>query len=68
MGGGYTGKILNVDLSSGQIEEELIPDQTYERVLSGAGLGAKILFDRIPKGADPMGPDNVLGFVAGLLT
>jgi len=68
MGNGYTGKILNVDLSSGQIEEEQIPDATYERFLAGAGLGAKILFDRIPKGADPMGPDNVLGFVSGLLT
>jgi len=65
---GYCGKILNVDLSSGLIQEEEIPDQVYESVLSGAGLGARILFDRIPKGAYPLGPDNILGFVSGLLT
>jgi aldehyde:ferredoxin oxidoreductase len=68
MGGGYMGRILNVDLSSGQIHEEKISDETYQRFLSAAGLGAKILFDRIPKGADPMGPENVLGFLSGLLT
>lgn len=68
MGKGYMGKVLHVDLSSGEISEEKIPDDTYEQLLSGAGLGAKVLFDRIPKGADPMGPDNVLGFVSGLLT
>jgi len=68
MGKGYMGKILNVDLSTGTIEEETIPDEVYERFLSGAGLAAKILFERIPKGADPLGPDNILGFVSGLLT
>ena len=68
MGRGYMGKILSVDLSSREIAEERVADDVYERVLSGAGLAAKILFERIPKGADPLGPDNVLGFVSGLLT
>jgi len=65
---GYTGKILLVDLSKGEIKEELIPDHVYENVLSGVGLGAYILYNRIPAGADPLGPDNILGFVSGLLT
>ncbi len=68
MGKGYMGKILNVDLTAGTFEEEEIPDQTYETMLSGAGLAAKLLYERIPKGADPLGPDNILGFVSGLLT
>lgn len=68
MSRGYMGKILFVDLTSGAIETEQVPDHVYEQYLGGYGLGARILFDRIPPGADPLGPDNVLGFVPGLLT
>ncbi len=68
MGNGYMGKVLHVDLSSGTCREERIAPETYEKFLSGAGLAAKVLFDTIPPGADPLGPDNVLGFASGLLT
>ena len=40
----------------------------YRRYLGGYGLGARLLFDRIPQGADPLGPDNILGLMPGLLT
>ena len=62
------GKVLWVDLTTGKIEEEQIPDAVYEKVLSGLGLAAYLLYQRIPPGADPLGPENVLGFVSGLLT
>jgi aldehyde:ferredoxin oxidoreductase len=68
MGNGYMGKILDVDLTTGRIQEEAVPDESYAALLSGAGLAARVLYERIPKGADPLGPDNVLGFVSGLLT
>lgn len=68
MRNGYMGKILWVDLSKGEIREEVIPDAVYEYHLSGVGLAAHLLYNRIPAGADPLGPDNVLGFVSGLLT
>ncbi len=68
MGKGYMGKILLVNLTDGSIGEEIIPDRQYRKYLSGIGLGASILYDRIPAGADPLGPDNILGFVSGLLT
>ena len=64
----YNGKILNVDLSSGEAIPETLDDQFYKDYLGGYGIGARILFDRIPVGADPLGPDNVLGLVPGLLT
>lgn len=32
------------------------------------GLAACLLYDRIPAGADSLGPENVRGFVSGLLT
>ena len=62
------GKILNVRLSEGTVEPEEIPEETYRAYLGGYGLGARLLFDRVPQGADPLGPDNVLGFFPGLLT
>jgi len=65
---GYTGKVLWVDLTKGEIWEETVPDEVYEQTLSGVGLGAYVLYKHIPAGADPLGPDNVLGFVSGLLT
>ena len=68
MNRGYMGKILVVDLSKKEIKEETISDEIYKKYLSGMGLGAYILFNRIPAGADPLGPDNILGFVSGLLT
>ena len=37
---GYMGKILNVDLTAGDIREEELPDRVYEKHLGGMGLGA----------------------------
>ena len=68
MGKGYMGKVLFVDLGKGEFKEELIPDEVYEKYLSGVGLGAYLLYNRIPKDADPLGPDNIFGLMSGLLT
>ena len=68
MGFAAMGKIMWVDLGRGTIQIESIPSSLYESVLSGVGLAAHLLYERIPAGADPLGPDNVLGFVSGLLT
>ena len=62
------GKVLRVDLTAGTVRTERIPDAVYDAVLSGKGLGAWYLMKHIPAGADPMGPDNILGFVSGALT
>ena len=45
------------------MNEELCRDY-----IGGYGLGARLLYDRIPAGADPLGPDNVLGLLTGPLT
>ena len=62
------GKVLRVDLTAGTTAVEQIPDEVYEAVLSGKGLGAWYLYKNIPAGADPLGPDNILGFCSGALT
>ena len=65
---GYTGNILRVDLSKGCCETEQIPDTIYYDFLSGIGLTVRLLYERIPEGADPLGPENILAFASGLLT
>jgi aldehyde:ferredoxin oxidoreductase len=64
----YMGKILWVDLGSGSLREEEIDDSVYRESLAGTGLAARLLFDQIPAKADPLGPDNIICFVSGLLT
>lgn len=68
MGQGYMGKVLVVDLTSSEILEQEIPESIYKKYLSGLGLGAYMLYKGVPAGADPLGPDNMLGFISGLLT
>ncbi len=65
---GYHGKLLRVNLSQGSITEEEIPENMHRKYLGGAGLATKYLWDEVPKGADPLGPDNKLIFMAGSLT
>ncbi|MEI6509566.1 MAG: aldehyde ferredoxin oxidoreductase family protein [bacterium] len=62
-----SGRILWVDLTSGASREEALSDAIYDQFLGGLGLAAAVLTRAIPAGADPLGPDNVLAFVPGLL-
>lgn len=67
MRGGYTGKMLFVDLGTGKVETKPLNEDVARRFIGGYGLGARILYDLMKPGADPLGPDNVLGFVTGPL-
>ena len=65
---GVMGKILWVDLTKGEIRDEAIPDEMYDRYLGGYGVGARLLYDRIPANTDPLGPENIFAIVTGPLT
>jgi aldehyde:ferredoxin oxidoreductase len=57
---GYHGKILEVDLSNGRAAQiPLDPDLAVD-YLGGRGLGARIFYDRVDPGCEPLGPENVL--------
>ncbi len=64
----FNGKMLNVDLTTGEIKVENPPESLYREYLGGYGIGARMLWDRVPAGADPLGPENMLGMFPGLLT
>ena len=68
LNGALNGKMLNVRLNAGTTEVEQIPEEMYRKYLGGYGIGSRLMFDRIPAGADPLGPENVLGLFPGLLT
>ena len=65
---GFWGKVLEVDLRSGQIGETEVPEQDYRDYLGGSGLAAKILYEELDPTMDPLAPENALIFMAGLLT
>ncbi len=68
MPGGYMGKILRVNLSTGELKIEHPDESLYKDYIGGYGIGARILYSEMKPGADPLGPDNILGFATGPLT
>jgi aldehyde:ferredoxin oxidoreductase len=65
---GFMGKVLRVNLSEGELSTEEIPDNWAREYLGGAGRATKYLYDEMPSGADPFGPENPLIFMTGPLT
>ncbi len=65
---GFTGKILYVDLTTGSLHTETISEADYRLYPGGRALAAYLLLRHMPRGADPLGPDNVLVLANGLLT
>jgi len=63
--GGYWGKLLKVDLTEGKISNDPLPEDWRKLYLGGTGLSAKILYDEVPAGTDPLGPENVFIFSVG---
>ena len=68
MNKGFLGRILHADLTHKKYYAEKLSEHLYEWWYGGYGLGIKLLYDAIPKGANPLGPENILGFMTGLLT
>ncbi|HUW63104.1 MAG TPA: aldehyde ferredoxin oxidoreductase family protein [Spirochaetia bacterium] len=68
MQGGYTGKILRINLSDSTYKGEPLSPGMARDFLGGAGFGVKILYDELGPGVDPLGEQNKLVFAAGPLT
>jgi aldehyde:ferredoxin oxidoreductase len=68
MPNGYNGKILHVDLTKGTIEVEEPEEAFYRKYMGGSAMGMYYILRDTPKGADPLGPENVLTLMAGVTT
>src|SRR4051812_45321008 len=55
-----TATVYHVDLTHGRIETSTIPEEIYRKYPGGSALAAYLVMQRIPVGADPLGPENVL--------
>jgi aldehyde:ferredoxin oxidoreductase len=67
MNGGYAGKMLFVDLTKRTLKEKALSRELTDNFVGGYGIGAKILYEMMKPGVDPLGPDSILGFVSGPL-
>jgi aldehyde:ferredoxin oxidoreductase len=64
---GYLGKILRVNLSTGEIGEEQLNPEYARAFLGGSGLAARYIHDLTDASTDPLGPGNPLVFMTGPL-
>ncbi len=65
---GYMGKILVVDLTKKELKDELLNEQYARDFIGAGGIACRYLADLTTDKTDPLGPDNPLIFMAGLLT
>jgi aldehyde:ferredoxin oxidoreductase len=67
--GGYMGKVLRVDLGSGSIKEENLPEEReLKKFPGGQALASYILLKELPLEARPFGPENRVVIMTGPIT
>lgn len=65
---GFAGSQLRIDLSTGTIRKSPLDPTFARKWLGGRGFVAKILYDEVPRNADPFGPDNRLVVTPGVFS
>lgn len=68
MPNGYIGRILHLDLTTGQFHIEQPPEAFYRKYLGGSAMGMHYILRDMPRGADPLSPENVLTLMTGVAT
>ncbi len=64
---GTSNRVLDIDLTARAVTTLEVSEADLKMYLGGKGLGLKYLAERLPAGCDPLGPDNVLAFMTGVL-
>ena len=62
---GYAGRIGFVDLTKSRVTVETPGEELIKEYLGGIGFLTRLLYDMVPKGADPLGEENALIFSVG---
>ncbi len=66
--GGYMGRVLWVDLSTGKLTDQRLDDETCRDYIGGYGIGMRLIYDNQQAGLDPLGPESIVAFGTGPLT
>ncbi|RLI10057.1 hypothetical protein DRO33_05970, partial [Candidatus Bathyarchaeota archaeon] len=53
---GYAGRILRVDLSTGDVKTEPLTEEVAKKYIGGIGLGMYLWVKNSEPGADPFSP------------
>ncbi len=64
---GFAGQIAGIDLTSGEIKRDPLDPEIALKFAGGWGLNCKLAYDLIPRGVDPLSPDNPIIIGTGLL-
>ena len=65
---GYNGKILHVNLTTGEIITEEPEEAFYRKYMGGSAMALYYLLKEMPGGVDPLGPENVLVLALSVVT
>jgi len=66
--GGYTLKLIRIDLAEESYQAEDIPEEYFRALLGGRGVAAKYYYDEIGPDVKPFSDENKLIFMTGPLT
>ena len=64
---GPSNRILEINLTDQTHEFITIDNEDRRKFLGGKGLGLKLFNERVSPGVDPLGPDNLLVFMMGVM-
>ncbi len=57
---GYAGHTVEINLTTGQVTKTPLPEDLARDYIGGRGFVARLLWERISRGTDPFGPQNLL--------
>ncbi len=63
---GYSGKILHIDLTTRKTWVETKPEAWYKIYIGGVSMAARLLWENIKPGCDPLSPDNPICIANGI--
>jgi len=65
---GWMGKMLRVDLGSGEIRDQILDPTVLKDYIGGRGIGIYLLNRELDPDCDPLSPENLLVMATGPLT
>ncbi len=63
---GYSGKILHIDLTTRKTWVETKPEAWYKIYIGGVSMAARLLWENIKPGCEPLSPDNPICIANGI--